>query len=619
VGSIVVGESSRPFPIADESPIAPGRDDVPFQAHVDLLQVFLARRDEIVERIQGLLNAQRKPPHYLQDAALLSRLFEDCFFALGGITAAQSGLKGQLAEAHRAAGFKPREAPGLHNDLIDPAEMMRRGFRLWQQTRWPGRNGRERYASTLFNVYVLRRLTLLSMRLWDAGAQSAGERLAQLQAVLDDLWRGAPADQPVLVRDARWLIPVAQSPTTDELGAYFDVAQHVAESFTADDRLEIHKAGVRMAGGHLRSQLRHVSVQKGVSLGDHGLILSSRNSNALDFALLVQGLVPLLDAYEHAIERATGPERLELAAAICQGISADPELFVQRLDLLGPYSMIEHLFIATDRDGLASYTHQGRRHSQFLDRYAALIDRLAKPLHDDCPHFAPVDGAYSPYGVLYGFSSNLLEHMALKTLTPDTVTRFGLEDVFDATGDGVAKLAWVNGWRKLPHIPRDVAQLFDYPHAFAVQIFERIEHALHRRVGGDATSGAVRTGRLFLFTEADPEAHSQAIPDLPVRYFRSSDRQIVAAHEAEACDAAQLLSSRNEGELVVSYKTDGGWIGITKDILTDVLGAGRDAKIVGLPRAAAAVLKSMCPHSVVLSEELPPRSPRDASTAGERR
>ena len=34
---------------------------VPFQAHIELLHFFLAHRDDIVERIQGVLNAQRKP------------------------------------------------------------------------------------------------------------------------------------------------------------------------------------------------------------------------------------------------------------------------------------------------------------------------------------------------------------------------------------------------------------------------------------------------------------------------------------------------------------------------------------------------------------------------------
>ena len=62
----------------------------------------------------------------------------------------------------------------------------------------------------------------------------------------------------------------------------------------------------------------------------------------------------------------------------------------------------------------------------------------------------------------------------------------------------------------------------------------------------------------------------------------------------------ETVRSRLEGEFIVSYETPGGWVGISKDILTDVLGAGRDAKIVGLPSAAANVLKLMCPERVAL-------------------
>jgi hypothetical protein len=170
---------------------------VPFEAHVGLLRLFLARRAEIVERIEGLLNAQRKPPQYLQDVPLLSRHFEECFFGLAGITPAQSILRRQLDEAHWANGFKPRETPGQHQDVIDPAEMTSRAFLLWQRIRWPGHGGRVRYAQTLFNLYLLRRLMLLAMRVWDAG--SPGDRLAQVQGVLDELWRTAPEDQPVFV------------------------------------------------------------------------------------------------------------------------------------------------------------------------------------------------------------------------------------------------------------------------------------------------------------------------------------------------------------------------------------------------------------------------------------
>jgi hypothetical protein len=582
-------------------------DQVPFQSHIELLQFFLARRDEIVESIQGLLNAQRKPIEYLRDGSRLSRHFEDCFFTLTGLTHGQLRLRGQLEEAHWAGGFRPREIPGLHNGLADPAEMMIRGFHLWRQTRWPGRSGRVHYAHTLFNLYVIRCLELMSMRLWDAGTSGAADRLSRVQGVLDQLWTITPADQPVLVRDARWLIQMAQSPATDELGAYFEVAEKIAETPSEEDRIEIHNAGVRMAAGHLRSQIRYYSMKKAVSLDEKSLVLSTRNSNALDFALLIQELVPLLEAYENTWHSEDGRRRLELADAICQGISPDPELFLNRVELLGAYSMIEHLFTTTDGDGHVVYTPMGRRHVQLLQEYEVRIGRVSKWLYDDCPRFRPVVGAYSPYGVLYGFSSDLLEHMALKTLQPDALKHYSLEDVFVGEDANADKLAWVSGWRKLPHLTRDVEQLFDYPQQFAEAVFDRIERALHRRASrGEAN--AAQTGRLFILPGDNLQADSKVstIPDLPPRYIASSDKQLVAAHKADSCDETQLLSDRREGRCVLSYKTSGGWVAITKAILTEVLGEGREVKIGGLPPVAVGVLKLMCPNLVVLPENVPP-------------
>ena len=477
--------------------------------------------------------------------------------------------------------------------------MMIRGFHLWRQTRWPGRNGRIHYAHTLFNLYVIRCLELLSMRLWDPGSSSAGDRLSQVQGVLDELWTNTTADQPVLVRDARWLIQMAQSPATDELGAYFEVAEKIAETLSEEDRIEIHKAGVRMAAGHLRSQIRYASMKKAVSLDEKSLVLGTRNSNALDFALLIQELAPLLEAYEHACQSDDGEKRLELADAICQGISPDPELFLNRVELLGAYSMIEHLFITTDRDGDVVYTPMGQRHVQLVQEYEARIGRVSKPLHDDCLNFRPVAGAYSPYGVLYGFSSDLIEHMALKTLQPDAVKDFSLEDVF--AGGDTDKLAWVSGWRKLPHLKPEVEKLFDYPQQFAEEVFDRIENALRRCVSGGEANAVVQTGRLFVLQGDHLQTHPDVslIPDLPLRYIGSSDMQLVAAHKADSYDETHLLSDRREGRCVVSYKTPRGWVAITKAILTEVLGAGRDVKIVGLPPVAVGVLKLMCPNLVI--------------------
>ncbi len=609
---------------------------VPFQANVELLRLFLTHREDIVESIEAVLNAQRKPIRYLQDHSLLSRLFEDCFFArtaaTAGQTRVQTHLRGQLEEAHWAGGFRPRQVHDLHNDLIHPAEMMIRGFYCWQQTRWPGRNGRLHYAHTLFNLYVLRCLQFLSMRLWDEdpsgfAQEKAGGRLAEIQGVLDELWRSSPANQPVMVRDARWLIPLAQSLITDELAPYFEVAQQVTETLQEADVLEIQKAHVRMLGGHLTSQIRYYCTKGGVpglSIDEHSVVLRTRASNALDFALLVQGLVELLKAYDRALQSGDERMRLDMAGAIWQGISADPELFLNRVDLLSAYSMIEHVFIATDPEGHVVYSPPGRRHVRLLKEYGALMDRLIKSLRDDFPRFRPVDGGCSPYGVIFGLPSHLIEHMALKALEHDAETRFSLEDVFeDVFDDGntrAAKLAWVNGWRKLPHIDREVQRLFEYPQQFAEDVYDRIESELRRR---DSSDGS-RTGRLYIVSGDDLQVDSKAtdskasaIPELPARYFGSSDRQIVAAHKAEPYDRAQLLAGRREGHFLVSYETPGGWIALKKDLLTEVLGAGRDARIVGLPLDAAQVLRLMCTDLVIPENVADPASvPSSIEKAG---
>jgi hypothetical protein len=563
--------------------------EIEFQAHAELLQSFVAKRDAVVEKIEALLNAQRKPVEYLRDRHVLSRLFECCLFTVDGLPHDSSRLRGQLEEAHWARGFKPRVIPGMHNDLVDPAEMMVRAFHLWRSTRWPGHAGRIRYAHTLFNLYVIRQLALLCMRAWDDGPSGAGERLSQAQTMLDALWRLGAAEQPVLVRDVRWLIPVAQSPGTEQLSPYFEVAEQIAATVSVDDRVQIHNAVVRMAGGHLRSYLHYQVTQKGLALDDAALVLLSRKSNALDYSLLIQALVPLLEAYERAVHGGDGAQRRELADAICQGISPDAELFVNRVDLLTAYSMVEYLFAATEPGGHVALTPIGRRHARLLDEYEARIERLAKPLHEDCLRFKPAEGAYSPYGAFFGVSSNLLEHMALK---PESVTRFSLEDVF--TSGDADKVAWVNGWRKLPHVDREVQRLYAYSHSFAEQIFERVEHALQTRAAG--VSSARVTGRLFVVSE--PEV--SPLPEVPARYLRSSDRRIVAAQKAETQDQAELLADRLEGLFLVSYETPGGWVAVSKDLLTAVLGEGQSVKIAGLPATAVEMLKLMGRDLVVV-------------------
>src|SRR5690606_22528059 len=82
VGAPWAGDSGKECGVSDDSPRS-----VPFDAHVELLRVFLAHRYEVVGRVEGLLNAQRRPPEYLHDRSLLARHFEDCFFTLPAVSA----------------------------------------------------------------------------------------------------------------------------------------------------------------------------------------------------------------------------------------------------------------------------------------------------------------------------------------------------------------------------------------------------------------------------------------------------------------------------------------------------------------------------------------------------
>ena len=112
-----------------------------------------------------------------------------------------------------------------------------------------------------------------------------------------------------------------------------------------------------LTGGHLRSQLQHLSRRTGWAFDDPQLLALTRSSNSMDMALLVRDLVPLLDAYSAACARHDSDARVALADAILQGLSADPELLLTRLDLLGPSTMIEDLFL----DRGAASRHRNRR------------------------------------------------------------------------------------------------------------------------------------------------------------------------------------------------------------------------------------------------------------------
>ena len=545
-----------------------------FGAHVALLREFLDRREPIVAQIEGrLLNARAK-------GGGLEPILESCFFAQPGLPPGLAQLKGQLTAAHLGDGFEPIAFEGPAHDL-DPAALTVLAHRQWERHRWPGRNVRLRYAARVYSVFLLRQLEHLSLRLWDEGNDAAADRLREIQALLDRVNDATIAD--ALVRDARWLIQTAQGPLTRRLEPYFRVADRISTSFTNHQRLEIHRAGAILTSGHLRSQLRHRASEADRQATDPGVLAITRNSNSMDAALLVRDLVPLLEAYESAGAENHLERRLDLAEAILQGVSADPELFLTRLDLLAPCTMIEDLFIQHN-EGQPRYTPAGETHRQLLARYAGLIGRQAGPLQQDAVRLDPRHGVYSALGLAYGFCADILSNMALDTLLSRPAFGLTLEDMFASRGSPDHKRARAGGWT--------VA----YSGEWAAQLFDRTMDALRARAdhGDRANASAVPSARLFI--ESAPEGTPPA-----QEHCLTSDLHHAMATGATAFPKGQLVIDRKEGRFLASAESDGKWFGISKVVLTLCTSQGQDALLTGIPAPVVEALRLTCPELVVIA------------------
>ena len=543
----------------------------PFVTFVTLFDFFLTRRRDSVERIeQQLLNVQGKETSRRRDRAYFENLLDSCFFGLPGLPAGSARFKGQLAASHRADGFEPIPLDRFAHEL-DPLELILRAYHHWEHHRWPGRSGRLTYAQTIYSVFMLRQLEGLSLRIWDDGPDPTPDRLGEIQRLLDRL--NAPPSPDVFIRDARWLILTAQGPLTRSLAPYFKVAAQIGESFTGAAGLEIHKAGAKLTGGHLRSQLRYRTWETGQPV-DHPDVLSvTRNSNSMDVALLVGDLELLLKAYAAASDT---DERLELADAILQGLSSDPELLVTRLDLLGPLTWIEDLPVVTTD-----------RHAQLIDRYSQLIGRLAPKLREDAAIFDPSRNVYSPLGIVYGFVADALSNMAHSRLLGDS-SDLTLEDIFISRGRLDDKLALANRWTKLPTKPGE-REHFEHSLDWAGVMFQQLTNALDARARhpDNPNASAIRSARLILL----PESTSNDPASAPAQEFLvTSDVAHASTTAATLLPRSQILSDRQEGRFLASCELNSHWFGISKVMLTVHTSHGRDAVIAHVPPALSALV-----------------------------
>ena len=543
--------------------------------------------------IEQLLNAKGKGGRPLRDYAHLQRALTSAFSDVRGLPPDLVQLSGDL-QARRRGAFEPIPVENISNGVLDPVEFVGRAYDHWEHTGWPGRNIRTTYAHTVYALFILKQLEDLSLLMLEQPPEQTERCLHDIQSLLDRLNAARIPNVPVFVRDARWLILTAQSAATQDVRPYFAIAQQLSRSLTDADRLEVHKADAKMIGGHLRSQLRYQTAQRGVSIDDLDILAYTRTSNAMDNALLVYDLVPVLEAYDTACRGRDTAGRLALADAIFQGLSAGPELFLTRLDLLTPCTILEHLFVERGGDGRVRYTTLGEAHMERLSRYGELIGRLGKSLEDDAATLAPSPDGYSPYGIIYGFASDILGNMAMRALIAKSSLEFSLEDAFIASHDRDTRLAWTTAWKSAFHAGGERA-ILEYSHEFADQIDRRLRNALHALTTPE--DQPLPAGRVFVVPS------SVAVGALPHGVLPEG---VVPAQEfvygtADQNGEHDIAFDRREGRCLVSYEADGEWLAVSKSVLTYVIGQGQDALITDIDPKGIEVLRLTCPGVVVLS------------------
>jgi len=583
-----------------------------FSAHVALLDQFLLRRREIVEQIEEkLLNVRGKETERIRNRAHFDRLLNDCFFALPGLAPDSARLQGQLAAMHVADGFEP-----IHLDKFsiefDPLDLVIRAYEYWGAHRWPGRGGRLAWAQVIYSVFVIRQIENLGLRIWDDGNAQAGDRLQQLQALLDRLNASDPprGKAPAIVRDVCWLVQTAQGALTKHLEPYFRIAEHISASFSDSARLGLHVAGAKLAGGHLRSQIRYRAFESGRSIDDPENLAIARNSNSMDTSLLLRDLVGLLKQYEKMCappnESPSEEMRLELADAILQGISSDIELFLTRLDVITPATMIEHLFIECGEAGRAQFNSLGRTHMDYLGQYRDLIGRLAGRLKEDAFALAPQPDGYSPYGISYGFAADLLSSLALDKLISPSSPWSGLafEDTFASRGSLELKLVRAEA---LAALPKRAGEQDHFLHsaAFAAQISARLIAALDARSmrKPDANASQHLGARIYVSAESEQIARSSAGLTSDVasanEYCFASSLSRNRRKGWASLSVEQILTDRNEGRYLASAECDGEWCAISKFILTLFICQGRDVLLSDVPTNLIEMLGLTCHGFIV--------------------
>jgi hypothetical protein len=222
---------------------------------------------------------------------------------------------------------------------------------------------------------------------------------------------------------------------------------------------------------------------------------------------------------------------------------------------------------------------------------------LASALIEDARTFDPRNAAFSPYGISYGFCSDLLSNMALDALASQPSRGVSLEDIFDSRGAPEPKRLRADGWANLPKRQGE-RDHFDHSLEWAAEMFTRLMEGLAARAAQpSAPNASTFADAKVIVTASVADGDSVTIADaVPAScYCLTSDVDRAMTSEAILQPPSQIMLDRDEGRFLASAETEGKWLGVSKLLLTMLTSRGKDALLPGLPIAIVERLRLTCP------------------------
>jgi hypothetical protein len=262
----------------------------------------------------------------------------------------------------------------------------------------------ERALAVLLDYYFLYVLALCATRAWDEG--DPGASLDRVTALLAQL-QGPAGSGRRFVDDAATLLWIAVSTYEPDELAYRRLLERV-RALPDVQRRRVARVGAPLLGCHLRWGFPHLYER------DLGRM---RADNFIDYPWLFFSVASLADEYA-ALAAKNGPEgeRLDVAAALLNGLSPDPEAFIgEPPAALAPWQG-EHA------------------------RVRALIARHRDQLVRDFRRHTPT-GGYSPLGFHFNFPHNAVFAMAVLGLLDGDTPRVSLDALLTGRDAGVGELA----------------------------------------------------------------------------------------------------------------------------------------------------------------------------------